>query len=171
MRYIIKSTVVGLALSMIPSLAIANGLTAKKDGVEILSEAKKGSSVIKTIKSGEAIDGLERKGMFWEVKVAGGLGYVSVMNVTRSGGDSDKLNNVLRNAVTDGRDASDESQSRSRSAVMGVRGLDDSSESAFAGNVKPNLNLVYQMEDFKVSKEDILRHGDLVMNEIEKKEK
>jgi len=64
--------------------------------------------------------------MFWEVKTADGkAGFVSIMKVNRkadAGGES--LSNSLRKAIKDGRDDKEEvNGSRSRSAVMGVRGL------------------------------------------------
>jgi hypothetical protein len=152
---------------MAPLGAFGDTLSAKKDGVEVLADPQKGSNVLKTLKAGETLEASERKGMFWEVKVGGGTGYVSVLNMKREAGGDGKLNDALRAAVTEGRDSGD--NSRARSAVMGVRGLDASDETAFAGNVKPNLTLVFQMEDFYIPKQDLERHSELVMKEVEKK--
>ena len=68
-----------------------------------------------------------------------------------------------------GRKENDAANARQRSTVMGVRGLDENEETAFAGNVKPNLRMVYAMEDIVVKADEIDQIGDLVFKEIEKK--
>ena len=70
------------------------------------------------------------------------------MKVTKISESSQSgLSNILRQAVQE-RVADGVSNSRQRSTVMGVRGLDESDEMAFAGNVKPNLRMVYNLESF-----------------------
>ena len=157
-----------LGLCLVPMTAYSASLVAKRAKVKVKSKPK-GGSVVTVLKKGEEVESLGRKGMYWKVKVAGGkIGYVSVTKVKRQAGGSKGLAKAIRAAAKDGRDKSDEVVSaRSRSAVMGVRGLDESDETAFAGNVKPNLRMVYKMEDRATSFKKIDKLGDMVMGEVE----
>ena len=51
---------------------------------------------------------------------------------------------------------------------MGVRGLDESGTVQEAGNVKPNMRLVYVMEDLYIPRTEILTLEAEVMAEAEK---
>lgn len=148
-------------------------LEARKDGVPVLSEAKRGAAVKSTLKKGEVVQSDKKVGMFWEVKTKSGeSGFVIMVDVARkNGAESGGLSEKLRAAAKEGRDSKGETETtRSRSAVMGIRGLkNDSGETAFAGNVKPNLRVVFAMEDYQVPKENIARLGDAVMKEVETK--
>jgi hypothetical protein len=147
--------------------AIAGELEAKKDGVEVYADTQK-SSVIGSLKKGEKINFSERKGMYWSVTLGGKPGFVSVMGVQNStSAGSSAVTNAIKNAVKQGRDNEDAGNNRARSTVMGVRGLDDTSDSAFAGNVKPNLRMVYTMEDMVVSTVDLKSLEADVLKEVE----
>lgn len=144
----------------------AAAIEAKKDGVEVFESADKSASVLTKMKKGESLVASERKGMYWQVKTADGkVGFVSVLNVKHKveGGG---LGEAIRGAVKEGRSAGDSDSSRARSAVMGVRGLDDN-DSAYAGTVKPNLRAVYAMEDYSVPKAKLEKHGESILKEIE----
>ena len=159
------SCVFGFAIS-----AFAGSVAAKKDGVKVTSEASKKSEVILTLKKGESLESMERKGMYWQVKTASGkVGYVSVMKVKRSASSGGSgIASVIKKVSQEGRENGDEVEnSRARSAVMGVRGLDESSETQYAGNSKPNLRLVYKMEDRRVSPKSLERLESQVMKELE----
>mgnify|MGYP003338126981 CR=1 FL=1 len=150
--------------------SLAKSLVAKKDGVKVYAEGSKKSKVVATLAKGDEMESTERKGMYWQVDYKGKKGFVSVMKVKKKAGQSSGgIAEALRDAVKQGRDESDATNSRQRSAVMGVRGLDESSETEFAGNVKPNLRMVYNMEGFLVKQTDVDAIGDLVASEIEKK--
>lgn len=158
----------GLLLVWSPALFGAS-VAAKKDGVEVLAEAKKGAAVMTTLKKGQNVESLERSGMFWKVKTADGkTGFVSVLNVNRGADEGNgSIAKALQAAAQEGREGADVANARSRSAVMGVRGLDESSETSFAGNVKPNMRRVYAMEDRRISAEGVDKLGDAVSKEIE----
>lgn len=158
-------------LGMVFSGSSAWGLTvaAKKDGVKVFEKASKKAPVMLELKKGESLESEGRKGMYWKVSTKGKLGFVSVMKVKRKKGKPSKLTNALKSVVKQGRDNDDAVAQRSRSAVMGVRGLDESSDAAFAGNVKPNLRLVFMMEDMAVTDSQIENIENLVMGEIEAK--
>lgn len=149
--------------------AVASSVEAKKDGVEVFAAADKAAAVLTKLKKGESITSSERSGMYWRVKLQSGqAGFVSVLNVkVKSDGESGGLNNAIREAVKAGRSSGEQDGSRSRSAVMGVRGLDDTSDTAMAGAVRPNLRAVYLMEDIDVSQEKLDQQADLVNREIE----
>lgn len=143
-------------------------VTAKKDGVEVYADAAKSAKVLVTLKKGESLESADRKGMFWQVKTSNGkTGYVSVIAVNRSAETNGGLAKAIQAAAKEGRAGSEVSNARSRSAVMGVRGLDENEETSFAGNVKPNMRRVYAMEDRKPSEESIESIGRSVMKEIE----
>ena len=157
----------GVSLLTTVSFA-ASQLSAKKDGVKVLAEPKGDAAVLKEMKKGDVLDGSERKGMYWEVSVDGKKGFVKVLDVGMKSETKSGLSNMLNAAVKEGREASEVKNSRSRSTVMGVRGLDDTNETAFAGNVKPNLSMVYSMEDLEIPQKRLNVHGDAIFGEIEK---
>lgn len=162
---------VGLQAWLWASLLWGASVEAKKDGVEVLETADKGSKVLMTLKKGDAVESSERKGMFWQVKTPDGKsGFVSILGVTRKADSQNtSLSKAIRQASQDGRDekADEVSAARSRSAVMGVRGLDESGETSFAGNVKPNYRMVFTMEDRMVSDKSLSSFGSEVMKEVE----
>ena len=147
--------------------AFAGALEAKKDDVKVYSTAAKTGDVIASLKKGDVMEGKERKGMYWEVSVQGKTGFVSIMEVTAKTSGNDNLSNALRSAVKESRDDDEVKNARSRSAVMGVRGLAADDENKSAGNVKPNLRMVYAMEDFAVSSQKINELKQKVDQEIE----
>ena len=174
MAFLTKSTfrmVIIVAITMVPSGVFARDLMAKKDGVQVFSEPQKGSTVLTTLKKDESLSENGRKGMYWKVDLKDGkTGYVSVMKVKFKTKDSDTaLSSALRDAVRQGRSSDDASNIRNRSAVMGVRGLDESNEAAFAGNAKPNPRLIFQMENFVLEESKVELIGKLVEDEIEAK--
>lgn len=157
---------VAALLWSVPSFAAQ--VTAKKDGVEVYADAAKSAKVLLTLKKGESLESADRKGMFWQVKTSSGkTGFVSVIAVNRSAGSNGGLAKAIQAAAKEGRAGSEVTNARSRSAVMGVRGLDESEETSFAGNVKPNMRRVYAMEDRKPSDESISNISRSIMKEIE----
>lgn len=164
-RFILGGALVfGLAS---PGLAV--NISAKSDGVQVTSDASATSAVVATLKKGEVVEGVERKGLFWMVKTnEGAQGYVSILKVDRSAGGEGGIAEAIRAASADGRSNGDEVENtRTRSAVMGVRGLDESEETQYAGNTKPNLRLVYQMEDRRVAKTALRKLEGQVLKELE----
>lgn len=157
---------VTIALS---STAYAGSVVAKKNNVKVHTEASKTSGVIATLSKGDKIESSERKGLYWKVKTAAGeSGFVSILNVKRADSGESSISQAIRAASEDGRSDGDEVENtRTRTAVMGVRGLDESSETQYAGNTKPNLRLVYQMEDRKVSKKALDKIENQVMRELQ----
>jgi len=157
---------IGLAVAFAAGPLAASTLEAKKDGVTVTATADKAGAVLATLKSGETVDGTERKGMYWSVKTADGkAGFVSVMAVKVQAGAS-AVGGALQDAAKDGRNTSEAANVRSRSAVMGVRGLDESGETAFAGSARPDLRAVYAMEDFVIPQNRVEKLGEEVFAEI-----
>ena len=99
-----------------------------------------------------------------------GLGQISIRICVQSEkvNKSSAIAEALKDAVKQGREEGDGANVRARSAVMGVRGLDESDSSSFAGNVKPNLRMVYAMEDLLVGSDQLSLHEDRVFNEAER---
>jgi len=171
MQHVISlRTVLGLwAASFAVTFALQGAeLVAKKNGVKVSDQPKKDAAIVLTLNQGDAVESIERQGMFWKVKTsAGKTGYVSFLEVNRKAGESSgSLSSAIREAARDSRDMDNVKGARSRTAVMGVRGLDESKETAFAGNVKPNLRMVYAMEDRLVSQSDVDKIGELVQREV-----
>jgi hypothetical protein len=162
--FCVAAVCVGSALT----LAAESKVSAKKDGVNVTAEPSKDSSVIVTLKKGDVVDAVERKGMFWKVKASGKDGYVSVLAVERQSGEASSIAKKIQSAATEGREAEDAAGAqRARSAVMGVRGLDETHEAAAAGNVRPNLRMVYVMEDRVVAPAKIKELENTIQREIE----
>ncbi len=150
--------------------AFAGLVTPKKGEVSILKGPEKGAAIVATMKEGEDADALERKGMYWLVDYKGKKGFVSILQVnTKPDGNSAGLSKAIRNVAKDSRSVDDVASARSRSAVMGVRGLDESDSVGSAGDVTPNLHQVYAMEDREVPKKSIQELGDQVFKEVERR--
>lgn len=165
-KLLIQSLVI-IGIAGFASSALAGDVEAKKNGVKIYSEASKKSSVVKTLKKGETVEFVERKGMYWQVKANGGKAFVSVMDVKKAPESNSNLSDAIRSVVKDGRSTDDVAGQRSRSAVMGVRGLDEDDTVSFAGDTRPNLRSVYAMEDFTVGQAKVDKLGELVFAELE----
>jgi hypothetical protein len=159
------------AFGLFAVTASAAGLVAKKSGVKVTAQPKPGAEVVGTLGKGDAVQSVARKGMFWQVELAdGNEGYVAVFHVKRQTGSSGGLSDAVRQAAQETREEGDDvSSTRMRSAVMGVRGLDESSNTALAGNVTPNLPLVYKMEDRKVASERVESLQQRIQHEIRKR--
>ena len=168
-RAIYRLIITGLGILALSSTALGVQVSAKKDGVKVTSAASKSSSVVTTLSKGEALEAIERKGLYWQVKTKSGeTGFVSILKVKRLAGGEGGIAQAIRAASEDGRSDGDEVENtRTRSAVMGVRGLDESDETQYAGNTKPNLRLVYQMEDRRVSGKKLRQLENQVMKELE----
>ena len=151
------------------STAIGASVTPKKkNDVDVFDAPKRKATKLGALKAGTAADAVERSGMYWKIKFNGKIGFVSVMKVSREAGSASSFAKAIRSAAQESRGTDDVAGTRARSAVMGVRGLDESDEVSGAGNVQPSLPLVYAMEDLKISKRGIDRMGELVFSEIEK---
>jgi hypothetical protein len=156
----------GVILFAWSGLSFAGEVEAKKDGVEVFAAADKSSAVVSKLKKGESAVSKERSGMYWQVQLAGGqTGFVSVLAVKIKANAKAGLNDALREAVKSGREAAEQKGARSRSAVMGVRGLDDN-DTAMAGSVRPNLRAVYALEDMEVPQAKLDRQGAIIQNDI-----
>ena len=169
--FINKVVVVLFLVGGMAPLAFAGKVEVKRKTVKVYEKASKSSSVVETLKKGVVLETKERKGMYWEVVLSSGKsGFVSVMGVKRKAVTKDSnISSALRAVAQKGRRDGDSSNIRTRSAVMGVRGLDESSETAFAGNVKPNLRMVYSMENIHVGKKKVRELERLIEKEITRK--
>lgn len=168
LRFISLLTYLVLGISM-PGIAIASSVSAKKDGTQVTAEPKKGAAVIRELKKGESLEAKDRSGMFWKVTTPDGKeGYVSVMAVQRAAAEESGIQKELHNAALEARASGDTgSSTRSRSAVMGVRGLDEKNDMGDVGNLRPDLKAVYRMEDRVVSVKRVNRLESLVFKEVE----
>lgn len=162
-----------ICVPFLASYAVANAaeVEAKKE-TQIYKEATNKSDVIGTLKSGESVESVERKGMFWEVKTKGGeTGFVSVLSVKHKAEVNGGLAKAIKDAVKQGRADDGENEARQRSAVMGVRGLAEDDNAGNAGKIRPNMRAVFALEDHTVRKRDLDKLGNDIMAEIEKKAK
>ena len=149
---------------------LAGTVESQKDGVEVYSSADKSSTVIQKLKKGDRLSAGERKGMYWQVKTSSGKdGFVNMLSVKVKPDENPGLADAMREAAKKGRSQSAADGGRTRSAVMGVRGLDDTGEVGVAANLRPNLHAVYRMEDFNISQDSVNRQGEQVMTEVERR--
>jgi len=168
-RYIVDLFLaLAIAVGFAPE-ALAGTVAAKKAGVAVTAEPSKQAAVLLRLKQGQELESGERKGMFWQVKVDGKEGFVSVLDVVNKPKSDGSLTKAIRKVVRDGREVDDVAEGRARSAVMGVRGLRADETAQYAANARPNMRLVYQMEDITVSRDRIEGLGDAVAKEIERR--
>ncbi|MDD9951428.1 MAG: SH3 domain-containing protein [Zetaproteobacteria bacterium] len=151
----------------------ARTLVVKRKSAKVFAEPNKKSTFIAELKKNDELTENGRKGMYWKVATREGKkGYVSVLAVkTKPNNDNAGLSAALRSAVQQGRSSEDAANVRSRSAVMGVRGLASSDDVQFAGNLKPNPRLVFMMESMVVTSEELATIEEGVYSEIEAKMK
>jgi len=163
-----RVALVAALLNTSPSLAAE--VEPKSGDVSVYGEATNKSEAIGSLKVGQKLEAVERKGMFWQVKTADGkIGYVSVLQVKHKADSSSGLASAIKSAVKEGRSGDEVTESRSRTVVMGVRGLREDDSAGKAGDVRPNLRAVYDMEDKTVSPAKIEELGDKVFQEIARK--
>jgi hypothetical protein len=150
--------------------AHAAELSAKKDGVAILAQAKRDAAVLKELKQGESVEASDREGMYWKVTLPNGTqGFVSALQMERKAQEDSSIQSELRKSALAARSSADEgSAARARSSVMGVRGLDESKDLSQAGNLRPDYRSVYSMEDRSVPPSRIQKLGLEIQGEIEK---
>ena len=161
---------VSLVILLSAQVASAGLIESQKDNVEVYTAADKASPVVSKLKKGDTLTSGERSGMYWSVKTKDGKsGFVSVLAVKVKPEDKAGLNDAMREAVKSGRSQSTADGGRARSAVMGVRGLDDTSDSGLAANLRPNLHAVYSMEDYEIPRGRVDQQAATVAGEIEKK--
>ncbi len=154
-----------LVSGLFANVVSAGMVEAKKDQVEVFADAKKDSAVLQKLKKGELLIAKERSGMYWSVKTKDGkTGFVSVLNVNFKS-DGENMGDSLRAAVKEGRSSGPVEAHRSRSSVMGVRGLDDN-DAANAGFARPNLKSVYEMEDRVTKPLEVEKIADGVEKEV-----
>lgn len=153
---------------IIPAVAFGGTLEAQKDNVEVYASAQKTAAVVAKLKKGDTISSGERSGMYWQVKTKDGKdGFVSVLAVRAKANEKADLNDAMREAVKKGRSSATADGERTRTSVMGVRGLDNTSDTGMAASLRPNTHAVYAMEDFEIPKDRIERQAELVQAEIE----
>lgn len=142
----------------------------KSGDVPVYADATNKSGTVATLRMGERLQLVERKGMFWQVKTTDGkVGFVSVLQVKHKPDASSGLAEAIKSAVKDGRSGDEVTAARTRSAVMGVRGLREDDSAGKAGDVRPNLRAVYDMEDKIVSEKKISELGEKVFQEVVQK--
>ena len=148
----------------------ASFVKPKKDLVKIYKEPNKKSEIIgnfciKDLKNTNKkclnkFNVLEtspkREGLYWKVLISKNKhGYVSILKVKKAKSHkTSSFTNILRDAVQ--KKMSDTiTNSRQRSTVMGVRGLDENEKVNSAGHVSPNLRLVNNMEKILINQNDL----------------
>lgn len=167
LRFFIK--VVIISSFFFASVCFGSMVAAKKNGVKVRATSTRSGKILQTLQKGDSLEAIERKGMYWKVKTTDGTtGFVSVLKVKRRASGSNSLSRAIKKAAIEGREEEDQIASgRARSAVMGVRGLSENDETAMAGNVKPNLRMVYMMEDRRISSKKVRALERSVMSEVE----
>ncbi len=149
-------------------LAFADSVLFKKD-TYLLKDSKKDTETKILIKKDSECDLDERKGMFYKVSCPEGDGFIYFTAATRKMSSSG-LAETLKKVAIEARDNAANGvgeNTRSRTAVMGVRGLSESNELSQISNMKADLKTVYQMEDRVVDENRINLLENLVHEEIE----
>lgn len=164
----VSNLLICLPLLLMAQTAVSSEVEAKKD-LDIYKEATNKSEVVGKLKTGDSAESVERKGMFWQIKLKSGeTGFVSVLSVKHNADVNGNLAKAIKNVVKQGRADDDDTDSRQRSAVMGVRGLAADDSAANAGSIRPNMRAVFAMEDHDLRKKEMEALGAEVFAEIEK---
>lgn len=156
-----------LILSAASTQALAIEVMVKKKTAVVRETPVQQGPVLSKHKKGDVIKALKRTGTYWQVKTESGkIGYISIFKVKRTNSQNSSFAKALRKAVKSDRTTDAVNNVRTRSSVMGVRGLSDSENTAFASNVRPNHMVVYEMEDAAVSTKRVRRMEFSVQKEL-----
>jgi len=133
----------------------AETLFAKVANVSILSRPDPKGPVLAKLEAGAEVVGLQKKGLYWQVKAADGTtGFVMMTLLsTRSAAVGAQLSGAMRSLLSQKRDAETEAgtaRARSKNAVMGIRGL-ASEDLSQVGNLRPNTQALEMLESWSVS--------------------
>ncbi|RYZ92911.1 MAG: hypothetical protein EOP06_02715 [Proteobacteria bacterium] len=153
-------------VTLCSSSLIAGTLLVTKAATQLTSSASKGSDVVKELSSGVSCEASERVGMFWKAECLGVKGFVSVLKMQREASKESTLASELYEAGKKARINGSDS-TRTRSAAMGVRGLNENDELSQVGNLRPDLRAIYIMEDRRLDPKRVDSLERLVSEEIE----
>lgn len=153
---------VGAALSA--HVALAFDLSPKKAGVSLRAQPAADAAVVKVLQGNERLKVTSKSGLYWAVTLGGEKGFVlsSEVQPARSQDDSN-VRSGFQSAVQGNKD----SPKRTRSAVMGIRGLDDAEEISNKAGDRNNPNATQKMENRPISKDSVNRLEDAVTKENE----
>lgn len=158
-------------------------LEVKKKNTYLYKNSSKKSEKIRKLKKGYILNSSERKGRYWIINKEDCQGegskneatsncFVYYKNVKKSKSvQNSSVANALAKIIQNKKaEAEDPVNTRGRSQVMGVRGLEENDVS-FIGNIRPNLRLVYSMETRKISENKMEKLESLIYKEIDALEK
>lgn len=167
MRSIVYTLIFGFSAVVGNATGLATAVMVKKKTAVVRKDPMQQGVAVATLKKGDVIQVVKRTGTYWQVALEGGkTGYVSIFKVKRTNSQNSSFARALRQAVKSDRTTDAVNGVRARSSVMGVRGLSDSEETAFAGNVRPNHMAVYEMEDTKVVTKQLRKFEFSVQKEL-----
>ena len=139
--------------------------TTKK--APLYPEPSKKAKPMGFVEKGRVLKAVERKGMYWQINLKTRTVYVSILKVKlKTSAESSSFADRLRSNVKSNRkDVDDPVNTRARSTVMGVRGLDSNDVKDLA-NIAPNLRMVYAMEERSVNISKVDKLQKLIDREI-----
>lgn len=160
---IFKSTVlVGVAVAA--QAAFAFELTPKKAGVSLRAKPTVDGPVVKVLQGNERLKVTSKSGLYWAVTLGADKGFVlsSEVQPLRSNEESN-VRSGFKSAIQGNKG----NQKRTRSAVMGIRGLDDAEEISNKSGDRNNPNATQKMESRPISKDSLNRLEESVNKENE----
>jgi hypothetical protein len=123
-----------LSLLSVSSIAFADTVKARKDGVRLFSEASSTAKVIRVLKKDELLNMRHRFGSFFVVDEGkNGLGYVRALETIKAGDkEADAFRKTLEERVgkVDPGDSASGARARASTSVMGIRGLADDGDAS-----------------------------------------
>lgn len=167
-RLFLKACLVStFVLPLLYGTADAMELVTKKAGVSVYSKAVPNAPALGTLKDHEKVEASTRMGMYWVVQFNGQKAYVRVADVQPA------RNSDVSSALKYQANKKDgENGGRARAtAVMGIRGLDDSEDITGGGTGKPNTELTHRMENRPVDSHAISEIEKSVNAELEAQSK
>lgn len=146
-----------------PSLAAEVSLEVKKDKTNAYEQASASSNVVASFPKGELLQGVSRKGMFWQVELSASKqkAYVKALDVRKKLSEQ-RIQALTSNQVDDSVDGS-----RARTAVMGVRGLDSSDTLSGASMAVPDMDRIRDLDRLQVSPDRLIDLELRIQREVE----
>ncbi len=142
--------VAGLVFS---SSAFSETLYVKKSGTKLQAEASAKSKVVQKLAKGTAVEVKEKSGKFYKVSVSGAEGFVFKFKLTSKQPEKKAAGGGLLDILGDNQKIA----AKESTSASSIRGLSPMSEehAKKKGVSKEDIQAVKQMEDFKVSAEEV----------------
>ena len=166
----VAALLMAISLMVFVEEALADATIATRTaGVRLFDKPNLKSNVLASLDDGVQLTGLEKKGLFWKVRLAdGATGFVMITQVdSGTEGTGLRLQSAMRSLLKQRRgdgDAEESVRLRAKNAVMGIRGL-DAGDLSEVGNLRPNYRDLEMLESLEVPQQAVDKLASDVLTE------